>query len=124
MSEGSDILGSSSGMVLLEKLGNIDMANLRRNKLKKMIEKGLLIAKCESQYTDDYKLDVATNFGKTDYKPCKIKDSAQTDFSDDIKFYDCSFTSKCGYAQKCEDGTIYFKVSSNESYRLKAITNS
>lgn len=40
--------------------------------LKNQILKGNVEGRCDYRYSDDYAWDAATNFGKTDWLPCRI----------------------------------------------------
>ena len=40
-----------------------------RGRLKREIQKGLWLVKCDGKYTDDYAFDAANNYGKTGYVP-------------------------------------------------------
>lgn len=40
-----------------------------RGKLKKEIEKGQWLVKCDGRYTDDYAGDAASNYGITEFRP-------------------------------------------------------
>ena len=93
------------------------MKQLRKSTLKKMISKGLLVAKCERKYTDDYQLDAATCFGKTEWLPCMLNDVPDT--TSRINFFDVHFEYKSGYAYEKEDSTIFFQVKTDEVYTLK-----
>ena len=43
------------------------MATVNRGTLKKRINEGKMIAKCQYNYTDDYGFDKSNNFGKTEW---------------------------------------------------------
>ena len=43
--------------------------------LKRQIEKGGVTAKCDHRLTDDYRFDVANDFGKTGWLPARILNS-------------------------------------------------
>lgn len=46
--------------------------NIRRDWLKRQIEKGGVQIKCDYHYTDDYAQDAADNFGRTGWLPARI----------------------------------------------------
>lgn len=49
------------------------MKTIRKDTLKKMVEAGKLECKCEIHLTDDYRYDVANDFGKTEWKAARIR---------------------------------------------------
>lgn len=50
---------------------------IRRDWLKKQIEKGNVEAKCNYHLTDDYAWDNAVNFGKTEWLPARVAPERQ-----------------------------------------------
>ena len=110
---------------------------IRRDTLKKMIENGKIEAKCTFKLTDDYVFDNAYNFGKTEWLPArlarptyeeitlhngnKITQCTDSDHKDGYaNFNDWDF-SKGAKAYLADDGTISFRVSSNEHYTLRKV---
>lgn len=53
---------------------------INRRWLKTRIERGEVMAKCNYRYTDDYAGDAASNFGKTDWLPARIRDWSKKSF--------------------------------------------
>lgn len=112
------------------------MKTIRRDWLKRQIEKGNIEAKCNHKFTDDYAFDNAYNFGKTDWMPARIKHPQYETYTneigsvltrrtdDDLKdgylnFREDDFGYKSGMAYYNDDGSIHFSVLSSESYTLR-----
>lgn len=52
---------------------------IQKRTLVKLIREGKVEAKCSYNYTDDYRNDAASNFGKTDWMPvCILEDNEFT----------------------------------------------
>jgi hypothetical protein len=85
---------------------------VRRDWLKKQIEKGNIEIKCDQILTDDYAHDDATNCGKTTWAKADIKDFSIHDFS--------YFT---GHANWNDDGTIHWTMLTNHYYTCRLINN-
>lgn len=112
------------------------MNTVKRNWLKKQIEKGLVEAKSDMQLTDDYARDNADNFGVTGWMPARIRhprfgkwtlpNGIEIDRCEDsdfvegqINFNASDFTTTTGYAYRQDDGTISFAVHGNSHYTLR-----
>jgi hypothetical protein len=93
---------------------------VRRDKLKRDIQKGLYVCKCNYRYTDDYRYDNATDFGASDYKEINIMDenNRKHDY-DKMNLWKDDFSSQVGTAWENEDGTVTLIVHSNLSFNLK-----
>jgi len=95
-----------------------------RGHLRNLIKKGLIEAKCNYRYTDDYAYDNATNFGKTDWKPAylesMIPEGEQIDgiIFDDSGDYD-DFKTPTGALFPRENGEYSFLIHSNLSFRVR-----
>jgi hypothetical protein len=46
---------------------------LNRAHLRRMIERGELVASCDGIYTDDYAQDEAANYRRTDWMPARVR---------------------------------------------------
>lgn len=100
------------------------METVNRGWLKRQVEKGHVLAKCEYRYTDDYRYDAACNFGEMPgYVQAWL--AKENDYSNHIegklKLWDFYFNSKSGCAYKNNDGTITLNVHSNLSYTLRIL---
>jgi len=112
------------------------MKTIRRDWLKRQIEKGNVEAKCQHDLTDDYQFDNANDFGKTDWMEARMSRPTykevtnyvgnkvtvvdDRDFIDGImNFKDYEFTGKSGGAYRTNDETIHLYVHSNLSYTLR-----
>ncbi len=84
---------------------------IRRDWLKRQIQKGLIEIKCTGIYTDDYFHDRYSDYSKSDWKQADI-----TDFSE----HDFTYTS--GYAYQEEDGTIHWTMLANHFYLCRVIS--
>ncbi len=84
---------------------------IRRNWLKRQIEKGLIEIKCTGIYTDDYYGDNANSFHKTEWELANIKD-----------FKDEDFRFASGYAYQDENGIIHWTMLANHFYLCRVIT--
>ena len=112
---------------------------LRRDKLKRDIQKGLLEVKCNYRYTDDYAYDAASNYGKTDWMDAALEPEEGFGYSQEpmqfvggefknmpqprkentIYFDDYDFKGSCSRAVINELGEIRFRIHSNLSYTLR-----
>jgi len=114
------------------------MKTIRRDWLKKQIEKGNVEAKCNYIMTDDYAFDDAYNCQRTGWKPARISNPTWKEVtlqngitqtvqdSDDLKdgytnFRDYDFTMSTGRAYWNEDETISFCPLSSEYYTLRIV---
>lgn len=113
------------------------MKTIRRDSLKKQIEAGKLEAKCTMHLTDDYKFDDANKFGKTEWKPARMRkpEFAQyTHANGAVTYYSKNDDMKEGFMNFMEhdfsdgvkaywndQGTITLRVHSNEWYELRVI---
>lgn len=91
---------------------------IRRDKLMRDIEKGLLLGKCDFHYTDDYAWDNACGFGRTELMPCRIRKDRNDIPKGFLSFDRDDFSSsyRTGGAYQDEAGVIHFEVHSNLSY--------
>ena len=112
------------------------MKTIRRDWLRKQIEAGKVVGKCDMHLTDDYAWDNASGFGKTGWMPVRIRhpkftrivlpngnDREHCSDSDCLDGYlnfdECYFGFKSGHASWNDDGTIRFRVHSNLWYTLQ-----
>ena len=98
------------------------MKTVNRGKLRRLAQKGKLLARCKYHYTDDYIYDNATNFGRMEnYFPVfLIPDEGRHEIPEGhVGLYEWYFTCRSGRAWEEEDGTITFCPYSNLSYQLK-----
>lgn len=95
------------------------MKRIRRDKIKRLIEKGKIEARCKYQYTDDYAYDNANNFGKTEWLPTRISSGYEDKKEGYINFEEHDFRYKSGAAWENDDRTITFMVLSNHSFALR-----
>lgn len=84
------------------------MKKIRRDWIKRQIEKGNILIKTDMILTDDYAFDAAYNCQKSDWREAKIEN-----FSD----YDFKF--KSGYAYWNNDGTFSWTMLTNHYYTCK-----
>lgn len=111
---------------------------IRRDWLKKQIDKGVVQAKCDIHLTDDYAFDNAAGFGKTGWMTARISrptwttitlpNGIERDVIDDHDFVDGQmnlhehdFAGKSGSAYRNTDGTITLRVHSNLIYSLRLV---
>ena len=92
---------------------------VRRDALKRKIQKGLYEARCAFHYTDDYYGDAQDNFGKTDWRPAIFSEEGSRTQSNAIAFKAWDFRTSTGYAAMEDDGTIAFAIHSNLVYKLR-----
>lgn len=92
---------------------------IRRDVLKRKIEKGLMEAKCDYSYTDDYIFDNATGFGKTGWMDARVSKGRKDFVQGKMNFNDWDFSTKTGTAWINEDGTIDLIIHQNLSYTLR-----
>ena len=95
------------------------MKTVRRDKLMRMVAAGKMEAKCEMRLTDDYQMDDANKFGKTDWLPARLKSRYDDFVYGSINFDDSDFKGKCGYAWDKGDGTFDLTIHSNLWYTLR-----
>jgi hypothetical protein len=81
---------------------------IRRDWLKRQIQKGNMQIKTKMILTDDYAYDNATNCQASEWHDAKIED-----------FYDQDFKYSTGFAQWNDDGTINFAMMCNHYYILR-----
>ena len=98
------------------------MKTVNRGWLKKQIEKGIVLARCDYHYTDDYAWDYANNAGKQEnYLPCRMKGDNEKNKDGFINFTPWELRTKTGGA--CwvneEKKIISFSIHSNLGYTLK-----
>lgn len=84
---------------------------VRRDWLKRQIQKGLIEIKCTGIYTDDYYGDSQNEYSKTDWYHADIKD-----------FSDHDFTYTSGYAYQENDEIIHWTVLANHFYVCRVIS--
>lgn len=72
-------------------------------------KKGLLQAKCNYRYTDDYAWDAATDFGKTDWFDVVLGENLREDH----------FSGTCGGVYESGDDIFTLRVHSNLSYSIR-----
>lgn len=93
---------------------------VNRGTIKKLIEAGVLVASCNYRLSDDYAFDNATNFGKTDFIPARLKKDSKDWQEGFANFDDYDFKTKSGKAWLNQDGkSITLKIHENESWDLK-----
>ena len=110
---------------------------IKRNWLMKQVEDGKMEVKCRYHLTDDYAFDNANDFGKTEWKPARIRhprfetitlqngNEIQTCVDSDCKdgylnMMTCDFEGKAGAAYKQDDGEeITLRVYSGLVYTLR-----
>lgn len=115
----------------------VKAGTVRRDWLRKQVEAEKMECRCDGHYTDDYLLDAAGNFGKTEWKPARIRHprfeprEMPGGFTRDVcvdpdtrdgfmNMMECDFTGNCGRAYAAADGkTISLHVHSNLSYTLR-----
>ena len=92
---------------------------LRRSDLRRLIDKGLIEAKCTGKYTDDYRADAADNFAITDWMPAILSDKhALRDGC--LMFTDHDFTMSTGHAYWSDTlKVVVFRVMATETYHLR-----
>lgn len=90
---------------------------IRRDKLKRDIEKGLYVAKCDGRYTDDYAWDAANNYGKTDFAPAILVESIEYR-SEVTQFPLYYFREGTHVSKNMETLEVTLYVHSNLSYSL------
>ena len=96
------------------------MKTLRRDKLKRDIQKGLLEGKCTMHLTDDYRFDASNNFGKSEgWAPIVIREVGEF-FPGKINLHESDFESGSGGASINEEtGVVSFRVHSNLYYEFR-----
>jgi hypothetical protein len=95
---------------------------VNRGWLKKQVALGKVEAKCDYRMTDDYKMDVANNFGTmTKFIPCILRADNGKRIDGKINFTDWDFKTKCGcaYWENETEKTIGLIIHSNLAYTLK-----
>ena len=97
---------------------------IRRDKIRRDIEKGLMEARCKYRYTDNYIWDSASNFGKTDWMPARIQKNSDDFIPGMMNFRDdpdgfSDFRTKSGAAWWKDDGTITLLVLPGTSFALR-----
>lgn len=102
---------------------------IRRAAVLKLIEAGLIEAKCNFHMTDDYAWDNANDFGKSGWMPARIQKEYVDDWGkirwdrveDAINFQKRDFSSayQTGYARLDKNGEISFSIHSNLNYTLR-----
>lgn len=97
------------------------MKTVRRDWLKKQIMNGKMVGKCDHRYTDDYAMDNANNFGKTDFMPLQIIEDYDDHVAAGFLFlWADDFVGKPGWASIDEKTGIYsLYVHSNLSFSFK-----
>jgi hypothetical protein len=93
--------------------------HVNRGWLKRQVAKGLILARCNYHYTDDYLGDAANNFDKTGWMEARMR-SGYEDFKEGlINFWESDFSTKSGTAYREDGNMVSFIVHSNLSYSLK-----
>ena len=92
---------------------------INRGWLKKQVEKGNIIVKCNYHYTDDYKFDNENNFGETGWAEAYLNEEWGHFEEGKMKFKSWDFKTKSGAAWQDEKGIITLMVHSNLSYDMK-----
>jgi len=92
---------------------------VRRDWIKRQIEKGIVEVKCNYKYTDDYAFDAAVKFQKTDWMPARVDENRRGQENGCINFHPEDFRFQSGLAYRQDDGTIRFVVMAGESYTLR-----
>ncbi len=59
---------------------------VNRGWLKRQVEKGNVIIKCDFHYTDDYAWDAARNYGETEWFPARIRHPKWEDCKDQFGY--------------------------------------
>ena len=95
---------------------------VRRDWLKRQVEKGNVEVKCNYSYTDDYAGDAAANFGKTTWMPAEIVEEMRNRTPGHIAFFAENFRGRGGMAYWYDETTIRFMIhrAKSFSFRLKA----
>ena len=95
--------------------------NYNRGLLKRRIQKGELVAKCDHHYTDDYAHDNASNFGRTEWMPVRVVEHLGPDSFKEgwMSLAEWEFRTKSGLAYVDGEGVIGLKVHSNLHYSFK-----
>jgi len=97
---------------------------INRGWLKKQIVKGNIEAKCNHRLTDDYAFDNATDFGTTEWAPCKFvenKHQGDNRYEQDATLIDTfDLTTKSGCAYQTDNGEIKLIVYSGYSFTLRS----
>ncbi|XAI95982.1 hypothetical protein [Microcystis phage Mwe-JY26] len=97
---------------------------VNRGWLRRRIEAGEVEAKCDGKYTDDYAWDAATDFGKTDWLPARVRPEGElwSDAPGGFITFDPSDFRGFGNAWKREDGTMVLSFGyKSYSLRLKTV---
>lgn len=103
---------------------------IRRSSLLKLVESGVMEAKCNFHYTDDYAWDNANNHGRTDWLQARIRKVVHNDITGrderdfiqgQMNFDESDFDGiyRTGGARMNDDGTISFSIHSNLNYTLR-----
>lgn len=102
------------------------MRTINRGWLKRQVAKGLVEARCEGHYTDDYAWDAANNFGRTEeFLPAEIEErrvpgGPVVARKEGVLFFDPEdFSCDTGRCYAEDDGKIRFYIHSNLSYVLR-----
>jgi len=102
--------------------GVLKVKTVNRGWLKKQIEKGIVMARCDYHYTDDYAWDYANNCGKQEtYIPCRMKGDHEKNTQGFICFSDWDLRTKTGgaYWENEAEKIIGLSIHSNLAYTLK-----
>lgn len=99
------------------------MKTIRRDWLKRQIEKGVVEAKVNYALTDDYAYDNSVNNQRTKvWKPAVVCEHSKRTYDRPVVYFaDFDFKTSTGYAGWEEDGTITFCPLSSEYYTLRII---
>jgi hypothetical protein len=110
---------------------------IRRDWLKRQVEAGLMECRCDHHLTDDYRNDLADNFGETDWKLARIRKPkfeprmmpggferdvcVEDDFvTGSMNLMDHHFTGNCGnVSANSKAGPFTLHVHSNLCYTLR-----
>lgn len=91
--------------------------SFNRGGLKKLLSAGLIEAKCDYVYTDDYAFDAAYNFQKTDWMPAGFSEDHGQGKTANFSSWDLSTRSGCAWVNN--DGTATLLIHRNESWTLR-----
>lgn len=89
-----------------------------RGWLRRRVQAGVVEAKCDFRFSDDYAYDNAIKFGKTDWLPARFSTGYGDFIEGQMNLHSDDFTCKCGRAWWNEDSTITL-YKGYESYTLR-----
>ena len=82
------------------------MKTINRGWLKRKIQKGLVQARVDGYYTDDYSWDSAANFGRTGWLPARIRPEGENQLPDGFIYFNPSDFRGYGHAWRDANGNI------------------